>query len=148
MSWPPHITVAVIVFRDNKFLMVEEIRNNQCVYNQPAGHLEPNETLAQAAVREAYEETGWHVAPTHFLGVTRYVSTHSDTVYYRHTFIAEALTHDLDATLDEGIVQSLWLSYDELCAAPDKCRSPLVLKNIEQFLAGERYPLQLIDDAS
>lgn len=146
MNWPPHITVACIIERDGKFLMVEEISNGELVYNQPAGHLEPGETLAEAAIREALEETGWHVEPQHVLGVSKYVAPHTDTVYYRTSFIAEAIQHDANAALDEGIQQAVWLSYDELKSQPEKLRSPLVLKNIEQYLAGERYPLSLIAD--
>ena len=148
MSWPPHITVACIIEKDGKFLMIEEISNGKEVYNQPAGHLDPNETLEAAAIRETYEESGWHVKPTHVLGISKYVSEHNGTIYYRHSFIAEAIERDNAATLDEGIIQALWLSYDELKAQPDKLRSPLVLKNIEQYLSGQKYPLSIIyDDA-
>lgn len=146
MSWPPHITVATIVEKDNRFLMVEETSNGRLVYNQPAGHLEPDETLAQAAVRETLEETGWHVEPEHVLGISKYVAPHTGTIYYRTTFIAKALEHDASIQLDDGIERALWLSYDELKSQIDKLRSPLVLENIEQYLAGERYPLSLIAD--
>jgi 8-oxo-dGTP pyrophosphatase MutT (NUDIX family) len=146
MSWPPHITVACIIEKNSKFLMVEELSNDELVYNQPAGHLEPNETLYDAAIRETYEETGWHVKPTHVLGISKYTSPESGVIYYRITFIAEALKHDITATLDEGIIKAVWLSYDELASTPAKLRSPLVLKNIEQYLTGQRYPLTLIDD--
>ncbi len=147
MSWPPHITVACIVEKDNKFLMVEEFRNGVLVYNQPAGHLEPDETLLEAAIREAYEETGWHVEPVSVLGVSKYISPQSGVIYYRTTFIAKPIKHDQAAELDEGIVNALWLSYDELKSHPEKLRSPLVLKNIEQYLAGQQFPLSVIDDA-
>ena len=147
MLWPPHITVACIVEKDGLFLMVEELCNGKLVYNQPAGHLEPDETLREAAIREAYEETGWTVEPTHVLGVSRYVSQ-AGVIYYRTTFIATALEHDADAQLDEGIVKAVWLSLEQLKSQPEKLRSPLVMKNIEQYLAGQRFPLSLIDDAS
>ncbi len=145
MSWPPHITVATIVCQDEKFLMVEETSDGKLVYNQPAGHLEPNESLEQAAIRETFEETGWLVAPKHVSGIYKYVAPNG-TVYYRTTFIADALKHDPDVTLDEGIERAVWLSYDELKAQADKMRSPLVLKNIEDYLSGCKYPLSLIDD--
>jgi ADP-ribose pyrophosphatase YjhB (NUDIX family) len=144
MAWPPHITVAAIVEKDGKFLMVEELSGGELVYNQPAGHLDPNETLLQAAIRETYEESGWHIEPTHVLGVSRYIADHNDTLYYRTSFIATAISYDSHATLDTGITRALWLSYEELKAQPEKLRSPLVLKNIEQYLNGERYPLSLI----
>lgn len=146
MPWPPHITVAAIVEKDGKFLMVEEMSNGKLVYNQPAGHLDPKESLEQAAIRETYEEAGWHIKPTAVVGISKYKSNHNETIYYRTTFAADAIKHDPDAVLDEGIHQALWLSYDELKAVPEKLRSPLVLKNIEQYLAGSRYPLDLIDD--
>ena len=147
MHWPPHLTVACIVERDNRFLMVEELCNGVPVYNQPAGHLEPDETLEAAAIREAYEETGWRVQPTHVLGVSRYISE-AGIVYYRTSFIATALEHDANATLDDGILGAVWLSHDELKSQPEKLRSPLVLKNIEQYLSGQRFPLSLIDDGT
>jgi ADP-ribose pyrophosphatase YjhB (NUDIX family) len=144
MSWPPHITVAAIVEENGKFLMVEETSGGKLVYNQPAGHLDPNETLAEACVREAFEETGWHIEVTHVLGVSRYTSEHNGTLYYRTSFIAKALEHDKNAKLDDGIERAVWLSYEDLKAEPEKLRSPLVLKNIEQYLAGECYPLSMI----
>ena len=144
MSWPPHITVACVIEKDGKFLLVEEISNGKQVYNQPAGHLEPNETLAEAAIRETFEESGWHIELSHFLGISKYVSTHSNTIYYRHCFIAKALAHDDSASLDKGIIRAVWLSHSELKQNIDKARSPLVLLNIEQYLAGEKYPLSMI----
>lgn len=146
MSWPPHITVAAIVEKDGKFLMVEEISGGKLVYNQPAGHLDPDETLAEACVREAFEESGWHIEVTHVLGVSRYTSARSGTLYYRTSFIAHTLAHDPTATLDDGIEQAVWLSYEEIKAQPEKLRSPLVLKNIEQYLSGECYPLSIIQE--
>jgi 8-oxo-dGTP pyrophosphatase MutT (NUDIX family) len=147
MSWPPHITVACIIEKDHKFLMVEELHNGMLVFNQPAGHLEPDETLQEAAIRETYEETGWHVEPVSVLGVSRYISPQSGVIYYRTTFIAKPVSLDHTAALDEGIVNALWLSYEELKSQPEKLRSPLVIKNIEQYLAGQQFPLSVIDDA-
>lgn len=146
MSWPPHITVATIVEQEGKFLFVEELSNGKLVYNQPAGHLDPGETLQQAAVRETYEESGWHVEATAVVGVSKYTSPHNGTIYYRTTFVAKAISYDNNATLDTGINQAVWLTYEELKAQPEKLRSPLVLKNLEQYLAGERYPLSIIYD--
>jgi len=146
MAWPPHITVACIVEQDGKFLMVEEISHGQQVFNQPAGHLDPGETMMQAAIRETFEETGWQVNPTHVLGVSTYYADETDTLYYRTSFIADAVSYDENAELDEGIIRAVWLSYEELKSQKDKMRSPLVLTNIEQYLEGNRYPLSLISD--
>ena len=146
MSWPPHITVATIVERQGKFLLVEELSNGKLVYNQPAGHLDPGETLQQAAVRETFEESGWHIKTIGVVGVSKYTAPHTGTIYYRTTFIGEVIEHDANAALDTGILQAVWLSLEEIKAQEHKLRSPLVLKNIEQYLAGERYPLSIICD--
>lgn len=145
-NWPPHITVAAIVEKDGKFLMVEETSNGKLVYNQPAGHLDPGETLKEAAIRETLEETQWHIELTHVLGVSRYICNHSGTIYYRTTFIAEPLSHDESVQLDTGIERAVWMTIDDLMEQQDKMRSPLVLKNIQQYLSGERHSLELISD--
>ena|SRR5690554_3820060 len=145
-KWPPHITVACVVEDQQRFLMVEELSQGQLVLNQPAGHLEPGESLVQAAVRETFEETGWQVEPTHVLGISRYVAEHSGVVYYRTSFIAKAIKHYPDSPLDTGILRAVWMSYEELQQQKSRMRSPLVLKNIEKYLAGKHYPLSLIDD--
>jgi 8-oxo-dGTP pyrophosphatase MutT (NUDIX family) len=146
-DWPPHITVACVIEKNGQFLLVEETSAGKLVFNQPAGHLEPDETLFEAAVRETLEETAWHVELTALLGISRYTAPHNGTIYYRITFIAEALSHDPSVTLDAGIEQALWLDLNEIKAQHEKCRSPLVLKSIEQYLAGQRYPLSLIDES-
>ena len=145
-NWPPHITVASVIEKDGKFLLVEEISAGRLVFNQPAGHLEPNESLAEAAVRETLEETGWHSKPLYVLGISKYIAPHNGTIYYRTTFISEALDYDPSIILDDGIQQAVWLDVETLRANPDKLRSPLVLENIEQYLNGEHYPLSMIND--
>jgi 8-oxo-dGTP pyrophosphatase MutT (NUDIX family) len=135
-----------VIEKNGQFLLVEETSAGKLVYNQPAGHLEPNETLLEAAVRETLEETAWHVSLTAVLGISRYTAQHNGTIYYRITFIAEALRHDPSIVLDDGIEQAIWLDLATIRANQEKCRSPLVLKNIEQYLAGEHYPLSLIDE--
>lgn len=146
-SWPPHITVACVIEKDGKFLMVEETSGGKLVYNQPAGHLDPNETLLEAAVRETLEETGWHIKLTAVLGISRYTAQHSNIIYYRTTFIAQAIQHDASIVLDQGIEQALWLDLETLKKYPDKLRSPLVVKNIEQYLSGQSFPLSYIDES-
>ena len=144
MEWAPHVTVATIVERDNRFLLVYENSDGDKVYNQPAGHLDPNETLLEAAVRETREETGWIVKPTHVLGVSQYLSPLNGFTYLRTTFIAQAITPLADAVLDTDIIEAVWLTYEEILNRRDQLRSPLVLRDIEQYLAGVRYPLSLV----
>jgi 8-oxo-dGTP pyrophosphatase MutT (NUDIX family) len=146
MDWNPHLTVATVVERDNTYLLVEELSNGLSVYNQPAGHLEPNETLQQAAVRETLEETGWGIELNGIVGVALYKSPANNITYYRTTFFASPVQHNPKLELDEGIVRAVWMSYEEMLSVADKMRSPLVIKAVEQYRAGHQYPLNLIYD--
>ncbi|MCB1693801.1 MAG: NUDIX hydrolase [Pseudomonadales bacterium] len=139
MSWPPHITVAVIVEEDGRFLVVEERIDGTLVVNQPAGHLEPGETLFEAARREALEETGWEVELTGISGIYQYDS--GETLYHRVTFAAAAV-HHTDRPLDPDIDRACWMSPAELASAT--LRSPLVLRSIEDFRARKPVPLDFI----
>ena len=145
MSWQPHVTVAVVVERAGKFLLVEE-KSLSCdydVYNQPAGHVEHGETLVAAAQREALEETGWEVEPTALLGIYTYTPPSDlNTTYYRFCFIAQALQHH-DQPLDDGIIQAVWLTPDELTAS-GRARSPLVSQCINDYLRGQSFPLSAL----
>jgi 8-oxo-dGTP pyrophosphatase MutT (NUDIX family) len=145
MAWAPHVTVAVIVERQGRFLLVEEQAEAvRLVYNQPAGHVEKAETLMQAACREALEETGWEVALTGVVGLYVYPSPHdADTTYYRVCFAAEAVRHHPERTLDDGILRAVWLTPEELTSS-NKARSPLVPKCIADYMSGKRSPLDLI----
>lgn len=145
MTWKPHATVAVITEKDGRFLMVEERSRGRVVFNQPAGHVEQYEGILDAARREALEETGWEVEPRHFLGLYTYVVPANDTTYYRFCFVADAVKHTTDE-LDDDIIAAHWLTYDELRERQEKLRSPLVLKCIEDYLAGRRFPLSVIVD--
>jgi 8-oxo-dGTP pyrophosphatase MutT (NUDIX family) len=140
MTWLPHSTVATVVEKDGCFLMVEETENGQVVFNQPAGHLDEGETLLEAAVRETFEETGWHVTLTDFLGTYVYKAPNNIT-YIRHCFVANAESHDPDQPLDDGILGAHWLSADSIMAADFQARSPLVVKAIQDYQAGVRLPL-------
>ncbi len=139
MSWPPHITVATVVQLDGRFLMVEELDNGEPVFNQPAGHLDPNETLLDAAIRETLEESAWRVKLTGFSGIYQYYSAHNDTTYLRFCFVADAET-ETDYSLDDGIIAAHWLTLDEIRTKP--LRSPLVLQCIEDILT---QPLMSLD---
>ncbi|MCZ6828212.1 MAG: NUDIX hydrolase [Gammaproteobacteria bacterium] len=142
-DWYAHVTVATLVEQDGRFLLVEERSNGDLVINQPAGHLDPDEDLVQAAVRETLEETGWHVKIEGVLGIALYTAPNGIT-YHRTTFHARALEWEPDLALDAGIERALWLSYEEMQAYSDKMRSPLVLATVEQYRNGHHYPLDLI----
>ncbi len=143
MQWLPHSTVATIVKQNDKYLLVEERSNGQLVYNQPAGHLEADETLIEAAVRETLEETGWTVQIQGIVGVALYKAPSNNVTYHRTTFAATALSHDPERPLDTDIERAIWLSYEEMLAASDKMRSELVIKSVEQYQNGHLYPLSL-----
>ena len=144
MDWKPHVTVATVIEKDGKYLLVEERCNGALVFNQPAGHLDPNETLEQAAVRETFEETGWHVQLQGVVGVALYTSPHNQVTYHRTTFYAKAVEHDPTQALDDGIEQAIWMSYEDIIASSDRMRSHLVIKCIEQYQQGHRYPIDLV----
>lgn len=120
MTWAPHVTVATVVERDGRFLFVYEESEGRRVFNQPAGHLEPGETLVQAAVRETLEETRWRVRPTALLNIGLYTAPANGVTYLRHTFTAEALEEQTDRPLDEGIIEPRWLTREELLAHKDQ----------------------------
>ena len=147
--WQPDVTVATVVVRDGRFLCVEERVNGALVLNQPAGHLEPDESLADAALRETREETGWDVRLTAFLGAYQWKAPprpgEADGRHYlRFAFSAEPLVHDPGRALDDGIVRALWLTPGELQAASARHRSPLVWQVVADYLGGRRQPLSLL----
>jgi 8-oxo-dGTP pyrophosphatase MutT (NUDIX family) len=144
MTWAPHVTVATIVVRDDRYLMVYEEADGKKVYNQPAGHLDPDETLQEAALRETLEETGWAVKLTGVVGVNLYTAPSNGVTYLRTTFIAEPLEHDTQRPLDTGIIEAVWLTLDELRARRDQLRSPMTLQILEDYLAGRRFPLEVV----
>ncbi|PZO05808.1 MAG: NUDIX hydrolase [Lysobacteraceae bacterium] len=142
--WQPDVTVATVVVRDGRLLVVEESIRGALVLNQPAGHLEPDESLFNAALRETLEETGWDVELTAFIGAYQWKSPADGRHFLRMAFAAEPLQHHPDRALDEGIVQALWLTPAELQAQSARHRSPLVWRAVEDFLAGRRFPLQAL----
>jgi 8-oxo-dGTP pyrophosphatase MutT (NUDIX family) len=146
--WKPSVTVAAVIERDGRFLMVEEHSAGGLRINQPAGHLEPGESLIAAAVREALEESAHVFSPTALVGtyLSRNVASSRggmSVTYLRFAF-AGTVGDALDRPLDEGIVRALWMTRDELAACAERHRSPLVLQCIEDYLAGQRYPLGVL----
>lgn len=142
--WQPDVTVATLVARDGALLMVEEQVGGRLVLNQPAGHLEPDESLLTAAVRETLEETGWDVAPTALVGIYQWKSPRDGRHFLRVALAADAICHHPDRALDAGIVRALWLAPSELQAASERHRSPLVWRAVSDYLAGSRHSLAVL----
>ena len=142
--WQPDVTVATVVVRDGRLLCVEERANGRLVINQPAGHLEPDESLLEAAVRETREETGWNVRITHVVGAYQWKAAETGRHYMRFAFAADPVDEIPGARLDEGIVRALWLTPQELQAEAARHRSPLVWRTVADFLGGARHPLSLV----
>ncbi len=146
--WQPDVTVATVVVRDGRLLCVEERVAGQLVINQPAGHLEPDESLQEAAIREAREETGWDVRLTGFIGAYQWKAPlnpdgSGGRHYLRFAFSGEAAGFDEARPLDEGIVRAVWWTPAELQAEAARHRSPLVWQVVADFLAGRQQPLEL-----
>ncbi|MFR0673091.1 NUDIX hydrolase [Enterobacterales bacterium AW_CKDN230030176-1A_HGKHYDSX7] len=146
MSWHPHITVATVIEDQGRFLMVEEFKAGKHVFNQPAGHLEPNETLCQAALRETLEETAWEVELTGVVGIYLYTAPSNGVTYQRICFAARAVRHHPQQALDTDIVRAVWLSREALLAEPERWRSELVPRCIDDYLAGPLHSLALLRD--
>jgi 8-oxo-dGTP pyrophosphatase MutT (NUDIX family) len=146
--WTPHVTVAAVVEADGRFLVVEEATPAGLMLNNPAGHLEAGETPEQAAVREVLEETARRFTPTHLLGAYLARSVDAgrcvDVTYLRFAFGGHVGDPLPGRALDTGIVRTLWLTPEELRACRDRHRSPLLLRGIEDHLAGRRLPLDAI----
>ncbi|ABE46434.1 NUDIX hydrolase [Polaromonas sp. JS666] len=154
--WKPSVTVAAVIERDfggaRKFLLVEEQTRDGLRLNNPAGHLDPGESPEQACARETLEETAFHFKPTAIVGIylSRFEQASAgrasplDITYLRFAFCGELGEHVPGQALDEGIVRTVWLTADEIRACAHLHRSPLLLTCMEDYLAGRRYPLDLI----
>lgn len=143
-DWHAHVTVACVVERDGRFLLVEENTPEGVVLNQPAGHLEPGESLVAAALRETLEESGCEIALEALLGIAQYTSPANGITYLRTTFCGSLVREIPDAELDPDILGTLWLTAAEIRAQSGRMRSPLVIASVEQYLAGQRWPLDFI----
>jgi ADP-ribose pyrophosphatase YjhB (NUDIX family) len=140
--WKPHVTVAAVIEDAGRFLLVEEETESGIRLNQPAGHLEANESLLQASVRETLEETRCDFVPEFLIGVYRW--TAGDTPYLRFAFAGQVSRLNADYPLDHGIIRALWLTAEELRACTEMHRSPLVMRCVEDYLAGRRMPLDFL----
>lgn len=144
MIWKPNVTVAAVIEREGKFLLVEEHTSHGLQFNQPAGHLEPNESLVAAVAREVLEESAYLFEPQHLVGIYRWHSSASDTTYLRFAFAGCAADHYPNRELDKGIVRAIWMTVDEIRSSQARHRSPLVLHCVEDYLAGKCYPLEML----
>jgi phosphatase NudJ len=145
--WKPNVTVAAVIERDGRFLLVEETTADGLKLNNPAGHLDPGETPAEGCVREALEETAHRFRPTALIGIylSRFRRSRDgeDITYLRFAFTGE-VGENTGAPLDEGIVRAVWMTEAEIRASVDRHRSPLLLRCLDDYLAGKRYPLDMV----
>lgn len=139
----PHITVATVIEKDGRFLFVKEHAESRTVLNQPAGHLEMDESLIQAAIRETLEETGWDIEISHLIGIYLYTAPSNNITYQRVCFAGQALRQRENYRLDEGIIGPVWLNRDELLMQSELWRSPMVLRSVDDYLNGARFSLDL-----
>lgn len=150
--WKPNVTVAAVIERNGRFLLVEEHTSEGLRLNNPAGHLDPGETLLEGVVRETLEETTHRFTPTALLGIYlsrsqrrgNGVQADEDTTYLRFAYCGELGDVVEGCTLDTGIVRTLWMTPEEIRASAERHRSPLVLRCIEDHLAGQRHPLSTV----
>ncbi len=146
MQWAPHVTVAAIAKRESAFLFIEEESGGRVVLNQPAGHLEANESLLDAVKRETLEETAWQFVPEALVGIYRWSPASQSATYLRFVFCGQVHDHDPNRSLDRGIIQALWLSYGEIQQQRNRLRGPQVLACIEDYRLGRRFALDLLQD--
>lgn len=146
MIWKPNVTVATVVEQDGKYLLVEEEPEAGAglFLNQPAGHLDPGESIIQGAIRETLEETAYTFVPEYVLGIYQWHSHRVDTTYLRFAFGGHVTHHDSERVLDTGILRADWFSLDEINRMIQRHRSPLVMQCIQDHMAGKRYPLELL----
>jgi 8-oxo-dGTP pyrophosphatase MutT (NUDIX family) len=144
MPLRPDLTVAAIVERNGEFLLVEERVGNAMVFNQPAGHVERGEDLIAAVVRETLEETAWSFRPEALIGIYLWDQPDKQRSFLRFAFCGPVLGHDPRRRLDRGIERALWLSRTEVAMRSSRLRSPMVLHCIDDYLAGRRYPIEVV----
>ena len=142
--WIPHVTVATVIEDQGRFLLVEELKGGRAVLNQPAGHLEPDESLIEAAIRETVEETGYDVELTGVVGIYLYTAPSNGVTYQRVCFAGKAVKHHPEYTLDTGIIGPQWLTRDEIIAQKARWRSELLLQCIDDYLEHPLHSLSLI----
>jgi 8-oxo-dGTP pyrophosphatase MutT (NUDIX family) len=143
LMWKPNVTVAAVVQRNGRFLLVEEETERGRLFNQPAGHLDPRESVLEAVIRETLEETAHVFTPDALLGVYQYEAVEG-TTYIRFAFTGGVGPPLPGRALDHGILRAVWLTREETASLGGRLRSPLVMQCIDDYLAGHRYPLALL----
>ncbi|MGD8999520.1 MAG: NUDIX hydrolase [Granulosicoccaceae bacterium] len=144
MNWAPHVTVAAIIEQDARYLIVEENDAGQRVYNQPAGHLEQDESLLEAVIREVFEETARRFTPDKLVGIYQWKKPGTDMSFLRVCFSGQAGPQREEQALDADIIATHWMTVDELAANPAALRSPMVLQCIADYRQGQQYPLDIL----
>ncbi len=145
MRWKPHVTVAGLIAESERFLIVEEeIINDNIVLNQPAGHLDPGESLLDAVCREVLEETAYEFTPQGLVGIYLFAGRYAQVTYLRFCFHGQAGAYHPEQPLDDGILRTLWLSQAELKANHERLRTPVVLQCVTDFLQGRSWPLEIL----
>ena len=142
--WKPNVTVAALIARDGQYLLVEEETDDGVRFNQPAGHLDEDESLVAACAREAFEETAWHFTPAALVGIYQWARPQHDITYLRFAFSGEVGEHEAGRSLDTGILRAVWMTPAEIEATRERHRSPLVLQCVRDHIAGKHFPLDLI----
>ena len=142
--WKPNVTVAALIEREGRFLLVEEETDDGLRFNQPAGHLDEGESLVHACARETLEETAWEFRPTALVGIYQWQRPRRDVTYLRFAFSGELGAHEAGRALDTGIQRAVWMTPDEIRASAERHRSPLVWQCVSDYLAGRRFPLEQI----
>jgi ADP-ribose pyrophosphatase YjhB (NUDIX family) len=146
--WKPNVTVAALIERDGRFLLVEEETPDGIRFNQPAGHLDEGESLMEACARETLEETAWRFRPTALVGIYMWPrpkrTDESDITYLRFAFAGTLGDEQAGRSLDTGILRAVWMTPREIEASRERHRSPLVWQGVQDYLAGRRYPMEIL----
>ena len=142
--WRPSVTVAAVIERDGRFLLVEEEANGKVVLNQPAGHLDSGESLAAACARETLEETAHRFTPTSLVGIYRWVYEPEDVTYFRFAFAGRVDGVEAGRALDREILRLHWLTPDEIRARAAQHRSPLLQRCVDDYVSGRRFPIDVL----
>lgn len=146
--WKPHATVAAVAEQSGRFLLVEELIDGRLLLNQPAGHLDEDESLLDAVVRETREESAWDFEPSALIGLYLWKEPSGQSTFLRAAFAGHCRQHHPEQALDTGVQRAVWMSREDIIAAQDRLRSPLVLRCIDDYLRGCRYPLELLQHLS